>query len=261
MSRLHDRRGEVLASLAHVLWATVFICGVELASNGYDRGIAWFGFVYGILPVSFAISIPYLTRGPGLARSAIRLAAFVTLLMAVVDIAAPSGRVQVGTAARVFNGASAAEVPVHSDFSRVRAIPTVVSQGSGGFEGVADRRVSYPQTHPRLRLALALLKLSALFVPLSIAGILPWLVGWIRAEIPNPVSATRAQFMVCWIGGLGLYWTVFHWAVRGYESALVGQGSLLFILLPPIALGTAGLIVSRLPAHSSDRQAVPVHHE
>ncbi|MEM7416244.1 MAG: hypothetical protein AAF389_12145 [Gemmatimonadota bacterium] len=261
MSRLHEQKASILPSLAHVAWATVFICGVELAVNGAGRGIAWFGFVYGILPVALAVSIPYIPARNGLAGQAVRLAVFVTLCMVVVDVAAPTGVVRIGTTTRLFDGSPANEVQVSSDFTRVSGVGTVVSQAMSGFDGVADHQRPYAETHPRLRLALAFLKLSALAVPMSVAFILPWLAGWIRAEVPNPVSATRAEFVVCWVGGIGLYWTMFHWAQRGYHASLLGDVPLTFILLPSLALVVAGLFVSRLPLRSPERQSAAVHHE
>lgn len=216
---------------------------LEAAVTEADRGIAWFGFVYGVLPISMAISLPYVPARQDFRAQALRVAAVATVLMVLVDVLAPAGRVDLDPTTGIVAEGTREFVEV-SEHSLVSGIRTVGSAVASGFEGVDERRSLYPFSHPRSQLAWALLKLSGLVIPLGLALSISWAVQWIRREIPDRRSAVGAQFFTCWALGPLSYLIVFIGTDRATTDVLVGGGSLLLIPLPSILFVLAAWVLS-----------------
>lgn len=226
---------------------------------GTERGgIAWFGYLYGVLPVAMAISLPYIPAQRDFRRHALRLAGVVTVLMVALDVTAPSGFVIVGTNARTVGSEPSREVPDVSHFTLVSGIRTLVFHASRGFEGADEVPASFTADHPRHRVSAALFKLSTLAVPLGLALAISWGVQWIRREIPDRRSSVRAQFFTCWALGPGLYGLVFSWTERARTTVLFDGTSHFVILLPAVLLVVGSALLVRSTGGRSARRTVKV---
>lgn len=235
MSRLRAVVDRVGPSFLHLLWATLFIVALEIALGAWNRNMAWIGYLYSVLPMSMAISLPYIPGGPDFRARALRFAGVVMVMMVGLDIVTPGIVVQVGTTAGVFPGESR-EVPVMADFTRVSTVRHLVRGAVDGFEGVGERINPYPNDHPRHLMSWVLFKGGMLGMPLMLALAISWCVQWIRREIPDPKSAMRAQFFTCWVVGVSLLYFAFGLTERVRVDAMFGGGALTLIPVPILGL-------------------------
>lgn len=242
MSRLRAVVDRVGPSFLHLLWATLFMVALEIALGAWNRNMAWIGYLYGVLPLSMVLSLPYIPGGPDFRSRALRLAGLVMVMMVALDLVTPGIVVQVGTTSGFYPGEER-EVPVMADFTRVSTLRHLGRSAVDGFEGVGERVNPYPNDHPRHLMGWALFKGAMWGMPLMLALAISWCVQWIHREVPDPKSAMRAQFFTCWIVGLAMLYFAFGLTERARIDAMFGGGALTLIPVPIVGLVVVGWLL------------------
>ena len=226
---------------------------VSLVSAMYVGILSMPAVLFGVLPIIAGISLGVERVGDLSMKVAWSLIAGVTLLMVFIDILAPvrSGGVLPERVAITAEGVRARRPGL--DWSSVRAIPTVVSVLRGEVGDIDERLSAYPSDYGRVLASFSVFKLGLLLTPLSVAGILLGILGWVdrRVIFRSPRDESLARIVMAWAISPTLMWAIFSLSNSAQLKALFSGQPFSTTLLPHVPFDVLGVLAIRQATRSA----------
>jgi len=222
---------------ATVTWGTALYAGI----------LGTPGALFAALPIIAGISLGAERVGDVSAKLAWSFIAAVVALMVFLDVAAPVQSHRNILRERVAFSPEAVEaIRTGSDWASIRAIPTVLAVLRGEVRDVDERLNAYPPEHGRVLASSAVFKLGLMLTPLSIAGIVLGILGWVDRQVifRSPTAESLARVVMAWAISPGLLWAV-HSLSNSAQLKILFSGQPLSIILashvPFVVLAVLGI--------------------
>lgn len=210
---------------ASTTWSAALLAGILGTPPG----------LFVVLPILVGIAVGGERFERDSAKAIWSLIAGTAAFMILLDVAGPVKSARTIARERVAYTESAVEAfRTGSDWSSVRAIPTLAAAIRGELPNVDEQLEVYPFGHDRLVAAAAFFKLGFLLLPLCIAGVVAGTVSWLdrRVIFRTPSDARLARIVVAWTVSPIVLWSL-HALTASAQFKVLFVGQPLPLLLMP----------------------------